>query len=64
MLRSVAGPYLWQETAWMWGERDRETKRDRVEERKREREELYVNVLNEEIIYKEEEHNYIKYGIL
>ena len=35
MLRSVAGPYLWQETAWMWGERDRETKRNRVEERKR-----------------------------
>ena len=64
MLRSVAGPYLWQETAWMSGERDRETKRDRVEERKREREELYVNVLNEEIIYKEEEHNYIKYGII
>ena len=31
MLRSVAGPYLWQ------GERDRETKRDRVEQRKRER---------------------------
>ena len=64
MLRSVAGPYLWQETAWMSGERDRETKRFIVEERKREREELYVNVLNEEIIYKEEEHNYIKYGIL
>ena len=48
----------------MSGEKDRETKRNRVEERKREREELYVNVLNEEIIYKEEEHNYIKYGII
>ena len=50
----------------MSGERDRETKRDRVEERKREREreELYVKVLSDEIIYKEEESNYIKYGIL
>ena len=66
MLRSVAGPYLWQETAWMSGERDRETKRNRVGERKREREreELYVKVLSDEIIYKEEESNYIKYGIL
>ena len=48
----------------MSGERDRETKRFIVEERKREREELYVKVLNEEIIYKEEENDYIKYSIL
>ena len=47
-------------------DKERETERQKEIEwkREREREELYVKVLNEEIIYKEEEHNYIKYGIL
>ena len=49
------------------GCQERETERQKEIEWKREREEreeLYVNVFNEEIIYKEEEHNYIKYGII
>ena len=50
------------------GCQERETERQKEiewkREREREREELYVKVLNEEIIYKEEENNYIKYGII
>ena len=46
-------------------EREAESQKEIEWKREREeREELYVNVLNEEIIYKEEESNYIKYGIL
>ena len=43
------------------GQRDKKICCGREKEK---REVLYVKVLNEEIIYKEEENNYVKYGIL